>query len=127
MPRIPMAPMRRCRPPSSRFAIPHFSSPWPLVVSGPALIPGLAVHLPANTYGSRQATSEAPMANTPAARTVRELGGEIWAEVEMRSMRGTLPHSARPQPPEWIDIVMGVLARHIGSLIRNDTDLPVSA
>jgi len=53
-------------------------------------------------------------------RTVRELGGEIWSE--FRKVEGL----------DWrlqnhlVDIVMGVLARHDGSVIVNDKDLPVA-
>jgi hypothetical protein len=55
-------------------------------------------------------------------RTIRELGGEIWAELEKR-----IPdHRA-----DWrtrgsiVDVVMGVLAAHAGEMIENDVDLPV--
>jgi hypothetical protein len=55
-------------------------------------------------------------------KTVRELGGEIWAE--MQSVEGA--------GPNWqlihrlVDVIMGVLARHTGEVIVNDIDLPVS-
>jgi hypothetical protein len=55
--------------------------------------------------------------------SVRELGGEIWAELVY-----TFPESELP----WqignrvVDVVMGVIARHVGAAIRNDPDLPVS-
>jgi hypothetical protein len=55
-------------------------------------------------------------------RTVRELGGEVWAEIVNRfgddiewRLQGRL-----------VDLVMGVLARHLGRVIENDQDLPVS-
>jgi hypothetical protein len=54
--------------------------------------------------------------------TVRELGGEIWSELR------SLPEAEL----QWqirnrvVDVVMGVLARHLGAQIRNDPDLPVS-
>jgi hypothetical protein len=53
--------------------------------------------------------------------TVRELGGEIWAELS------SLPDGET----NWqtknaiVDLVMGVIARHIGAAIKNDRDLPV--
>jgi hypothetical protein len=54
--------------------------------------------------------------------TARELGGEIWSEL-----------SSLPQAElHWqirnrvVDVVMGVLARHLGAQIRNDPDLPAS-
>ncbi|UJR79998.1 hypothetical protein [Sandaracinus amylolyticus] len=54
-------------------------------------------------------------------RSVRELGGEIWSELRR------LPESDL----RWdvneavVDIVIGVLARHVGSMLLNDADLPV--
>ncbi len=63
-------------------------------------------------------------------RTVRELGGEIWAELdyEWRNNQSTCP------PSNWntdaailiVDIVMAVLARHTDTLIVMDEDLPVT-
>jgi hypothetical protein len=54
-------------------------------------------------------------------RTIRELGGEIWAElgpipeIDLRwDVRDTI-----------VDIVMGVLARHAGAVLENDQDIPV--
>jgi hypothetical protein len=53
-------------------------------------------------------------------RTVRELGGEIWSE--LRGIEGV----------DWedlnqaVDVIMGVLARHAGTTIMNDSDLPVA-
>lgn len=62
--------------------------------------------------------------------TVRELAGEIWAEIEMES-RDPLINGPAFQTVDLqalnriIDIVMGVLARHDNALIVNDKDLPV--
>jgi hypothetical protein len=55
-------------------------------------------------------------------RTIRELGGELWAELS----------SMPPTQLHWkvrdivVDIIMGVLARHSGSIMENDRDLPVT-
>jgi hypothetical protein len=53
--------------------------------------------------------------------TVRELGGEIWAELS------SLPDAELPWQTKnrVVDLVMGVIARHVGAAIRNDEDLPV--
>ena len=55
-------------------------------------------------------------------RTVRELGGEIWAELRCFS-EAELHWQIRNRV---VDVVMGVLARHVGTEIRNDLDFPVS-
>lgn len=53
--------------------------------------------------------------------TVRELGGEIWAELSL------FPDAEL----HWqiknriADLVMGVAARYVGATIMNDADLPV--
>ncbi len=52
-------------------------------------------------------------------RTVRELGGEIWAE--LRRVEGIKWQDLN----EAIDIVMAVLARYENTMIVNDKDLPV--
>jgi len=59
-------------------------------------------------------------------RTVRELAGEIWAEIN---------YYYRKQPDlssldlavlnTFLDVAMGTLARHSGEVITNDVDLPV--
>jgi hypothetical protein len=54
-------------------------------------------------------------------RTVREQGGEIWAELH-RLPESELHWKTRERVA---DIVMGVLARHVGEVIQNDGDLPV--
>ena len=52
-------------------------------------------------------------------KSVRELGGEIWAQ--LRGVEGL----------DWrvlnlvTDEILGVLARHVGTTIVNDPDLPV--
>lgn len=63
-------------------------------------------------------------------KTVRELGGEIWAEI-MQIQNSTKSSSPLKNinmnaTHELIDLVMGVLARHIGNTITNDLDLPVT-
>ena len=54
-------------------------------------------------------------------RTIRELGGELWAELSPQPEE-KVPRRARAA---IVDILMGVLARHAGSVIENDRDLPV--
>lgn len=54
--------------------------------------------------------------------TVRELGGELWAEASQR---------LDDEGSDWlaqsglIDLAMSILARHTGARIVNDQDLPV--
>lgn len=59
-------------------------------------------------------------------RTIAELGGEIWAELEMRlgvmSAKPVLPDGL---PNEISEIIMGILARHIGRTIVADPVVPV--
>lgn len=55
-------------------------------------------------------------------RTVRELGGEVWTELEYLIPEARLAWQVKG---EVVDIVMGVLARHVGAEIENDPDLPV--
>jgi hypothetical protein len=55
------------------------------------------------------------------ARTVRELGGEIWAELSSIP-EGDLRWDVRNA---IVDVVMGVLARYAGTVLENDPDLPV--
>jgi len=54
--------------------------------------------------------------------TVRELGGEIWAEFSSLA-EGELPWKTKNK---IVDIVMGVIARHVGMTVGNDEGLPVS-
>ena len=60
-------------------------------------------------------------------RTVRELGGEIWAEISSRLLEKdeTFQGLDRVLNPT-IDLIMGVLARYEGIVISNDTDIPVT-
>jgi hypothetical protein len=62
-------------------------------------------------------------------RTVRELGGEIAMEIMMRSLRGNkkLAHlnDDLEATSATIELVMRVLARHNGKVIKNDIDFPV--
>ncbi|WP_437913732.1 hypothetical protein WME73_46060 [Sorangium sp. So ce302] len=53
---------------------------------------------------------------------MRELGGEIWAEISRRIPDDELDWQRKNK---MVDLIMGVLARHIGNTIENDPDLPV--
>ena len=60
-------------------------------------------------------------------RTVRELGGEVWAEITARMLHGDgklkdLPVEALH---EIIDLMTAVLARYKGTIIEDDAELPV--
>ena len=64
-------------------------------------------------------------------KTVRELGGEIWAELsyEMENKRSQgdttfAGYDFKALNPT-VDIIMSVLARYIGQVIVNDEDFPV--
>lgn len=61
-------------------------------------------------------------------RTVRELGGEIWAEIRMRmgEKQETFSRLDVPTLNATIDLIIGVLARYNGVVIVNDADLPVT-
>lgn len=61
-------------------------------------------------------------------RTVRELGGEIWAEITMMQNAGdeSLATVNIDAIHKITDVTMGVLARYTGYQITNDTDLPVT-
>lgn len=55
--------------------------------------------------------------------SVREIGGEVWAEALARlDQEG----SAWVMSNQVVDLVMGVLARHVGKTLRNDEDRPVA-
>jgi len=63
-------------------------------------------------------------------KTVRELGGEVWAEItqiqnstDNNSLLNGIDFKVSQ---ELSDLVMGVLARHTGAIIVNDEDLPVT-
>jgi len=56
-------------------------------------------------------------------RTVRELGGEVWSELERCDVAHDVDWRVRNA---IVDLVMGVLARHAGKQIENDADLPVT-
>jgi hypothetical protein len=64
-------------------------------------------------------------------KTIRELGGEIWAEIfsEMQARpndrRFKIEDISTHTVDALMDLIMGVLARHEGSVITNDKDLPV--
>lgn len=61
-------------------------------------------------------------------RTIRELGGEIWAEISTRRHNGHTKLRDLPQETEneIIDLIIGVLARYKGVQIEDDEDLPVT-
>jgi hypothetical protein len=63
-------------------------------------------------------------------RTIRELGGEVWAELESRLLRDPVAYKGFHEDVQLlhktIDIMMGVLARYENHQIINDKDLPVS-
>ncbi len=62
------------------------------------------------------------MAEPTGGATIRELGGEIWAELSLRVPETQLSWRAKDA---IVDVIMGVLARHEGARILNDRDLPV--
>ena len=55
--------------------------------------------------------------------TVRELGGEIWSEIFYLFEDRVLDWKAKQ---ELVDVIMGVLARHAGNTLLNDSDMPVT-
>jgi len=63
-------------------------------------------------------------------KSIRTLGGEIWAEASQRQRAGTPPFDDTGEPWEllnaFVDVTMGVLARHDGAQLENDRDLPVT-
>ena len=63
-------------------------------------------------------------------KTVRELGGEIWSEItRLQNAEDTSSRIVSidfQASNELCDLVMGVLARHVGTTITNDEDLPVT-
>lgn len=64
-------------------------------------------------------------------RTVRELAGEIWAEMTSEITDDSMPSSALKSMEintlhRVVDVIMGVLARHDNTVIVNDKDLPVT-
>lgn len=62
-------------------------------------------------------------------RTIRELGGEVWAELETRIRRDPEAwkgfHDDVNLLSKTIEVMMGVLARYENHRILNDEDLPV--
>ena len=55
-------------------------------------------------------------------RTVRELSGEIWAEITMRMPEEDLHWQTADK---LVQLIIGVLARHVGKVIVNDEGLEV--
>lgn len=66
--------------------------------------------------------SKVTMRSKRKVRTIRELGGEFFA--------ASMPIGGASEHWElvnsFIDVMMGVLARHEGAIIENDRDLPVT-
>lgn len=60
-------------------------------------------------------------------RTVRELGGEVWAEITVRMLHGDgkLKDLQVEVLHEIIDLMTAVLARYKGTIIEDDAELPV--
>jgi hypothetical protein len=58
-------------------------------------------------------------------KTVRELVGEVWAEITQESLKGACNIQVEDLNIV-VDICLGVLARHTGCVIKNDKDLPVA-
>ncbi len=64
-------------------------------------------------------------------RTVRELSGEIWAEINHMILDGVKPFTAFEDDEKTkllgacIELISGVLARYDGFSIVNDKDFPV--
>lgn len=57
-------------------------------------------------------------------KTVRELSGEIWAEANKALLERGEDFDV-DLLNQFVDVSLGVLARHVGTTIRNDSDLPV--
>lgn len=62
------------------------------------------------------------MESEPKVPTIRELGGEVWAEAT--TIAGA--YESWELLSDFVDVMMGVLARHAGNVIVNDVDLPVA-
>jgi hypothetical protein len=64
-------------------------------------------------------------------RTIREIGGEVWAELTYelwrRRDRGDVSIECLSGAGMEVvtEVVMGVLARYSGATVQNDPDLPV--
>ena len=61
-------------------------------------------------------------------KSIRELGGEIWAELDAErrteeSVFSQLDHSTLDH---LVDFIMSILARHVGTTIINDAGLEVA-
>ena len=57
-------------------------------------------------------------------KTVRELSGEIWAETNRVLLERGEDFDVELLN-KFVDVSLGVLARHVGTTIQNDSDLPV--
>lgn len=58
--------------------------------------------------------------------SVRTLGGEVWAELTTRMVRKEGFHTLSVETMnEIIDLLVGVLARHMGKTIQDDLEFPV--
>lgn len=63
-------------------------------------------------------------------KSIRELGGELWSEMESRrSQENSTPIAfqklSTKEISEITDFLMQILARYVGCIIENDDDLPV--
>lgn len=56
-------------------------------------------------------------------RTIRELGGEVWSELRTEISEEEASWHVKNR---IVEIMMAVLARHSGTIIENDADLPVA-
>jgi hypothetical protein len=83
--------------------------------------PDEALHSSTHEWDGLKSTSwEDRMKRKRQTRTVRELGGEIWAEITMRGEKEQKEFASATA-----DIVMGVLARYDRHVILMDEDFPV--
>lgn len=70
-----------------------------------------------------EGTIESVASSERTKRSIRELGGEIWAELGYRISDHELGWKTKERV---VDILMGVLARYGDFDVENDEDLPVS-
>ncbi len=62
--------------------------------------------------------------------TVRELSGEIWAEVTHQQLNMETDRFDALDHEAWmavVDVMTGVIARHVGKTIAVDEDYPAEA
>lgn len=61
----------------------------------------------------------------PNTKSIREITGEIWAEINMAHLQQEIPIDLESQR-FFLEIAEGVLARYNSLLVFNDEDFPVS-